>query len=179
MEGQHHLGIFVLGLGSLLMPPGVSAGPFFPLSVPVSHNYGYVNLDQYPPVQTLPSDFLEIKSPFRPAPGSPLCLSESCILNAADLLKQMDRKVDPCQDFYKFACGGFIADTVLPEHKTRTGFSLGCLHGSNNNNNRSRFLQRSWWSAKPAPEKSFRNRSRGSRTTDLQRYTYPLRALNQ
>ena len=54
MEGQHHLGIFVLGLGSLLMPPGVSAGPFFPLSVPVSHNYGYVNLDQYPPVQTLP-----------------------------------------------------------------------------------------------------------------------------
>ena len=128
MEGRYLLGIFLLG--SLLMPLGVLAGPFFPLNVPVSHNYGYVNLEQqshhfqYPPVQTIPSDFLEVKSPFSPAPGSPLCLSESCVLNAADLLKQMDRNVDPCQDFYKFACGGFIADTVLPEHKTRTGFSL-------------------------------------------------------
>ena len=121
MEGRYHLGIFVVGY--LLMPLGVLASPFFPLSVPVSHNYGYVNLEQYPPVQTIPEDFLEVKSPFSPAPGSPLCLSESCVINAADLLKQMDRNVDPCHDFYKFACGGFIANTVLPEHKTRTGFS--------------------------------------------------------
>ena len=127
MEATDHLPIFILG--SLLMPLGVFAGPFFPLNVPVYHNYGYVNIDQqshdfpYPPVQTIPSDFLEVKSPFAPAPGSPLCLSESCVLAAGDLLKQMDRNVDPCQDFYKFACGGFIADTVLPEHKTRTGFS--------------------------------------------------------
>ena len=117
-------------LGSLLMPLGVLAGPFFPLNVPGPYNYGYINLDQqshqfqYPQVQAVPSDFLEVKSPFAPAPGNPVCLSESCVVTAADLLKQMDRKVDPCQDFYKFACGGFIADTVLPEHKTRTGFSL-------------------------------------------------------
>ena len=109
-------------LGSLLMPLGVLAGPFFPLNVPVSHNYGYIN--HYPQIQDLPSDFLEVKSPFASAPGNPVCLSESCVVNAADLLKQMDRKVDPCQDFYKFACGGFIANTVLPEHKTKTGFSF-------------------------------------------------------
>ena len=120
MEGRDHLAIF-----SLLMPLGVMAGPFFPLNVPVPHNYGYINQQfQYPAVQEIPSDFLAVKSPFPQAPGSPVCLTESCVVAAADLLKQMDRKVDPCQDFYKFSCGGFIADTVLPEHKTRTGFSV-------------------------------------------------------
>ena len=57
------------------------------------------------------------------ARDSPLCLSESCVTTAADLLRQMDRNICPCQDFYKFACGGFIADTVLPEYKTTSGFS--------------------------------------------------------
>ena len=70
----------------------------------------------------LGADFLQVKSPLLADPRSEVCLSEKCIINAADLLKQMDRNVDPCQDFFKFACGGFIADTVLPEHKTRTGF---------------------------------------------------------
>ena len=117
-------GIFLLF--PLLIPLGSLAGPFFPPSVPVSDNFGYVNLEeisahnvfQYPLVEALPQDFLEVKT----APSSPVCLTESCILSSADLLRQMDRNVDPCQDFYKFACGGFIADTVLPEHKTRTGF---------------------------------------------------------
>ena len=67
----------------------------------------------------LGADFLQVKSPLLADPRSEVCLSEKCIINAADLLKQMDRNVDPCQDFFKFACGGFIADTVLPD---RTGF---------------------------------------------------------
>ena len=53
--------------------------------------------------------------------GERVCLTESCVKTAARLLRQMDRTADPCQDFYQFACGGFIADTVLPEHKTRLG----------------------------------------------------------
>ena len=50
-----------------------------------------------------------------------VCLTESCVQTAARLLRQMDRTADPCQDFYQFACGGFLADTVLPDHKTRLG----------------------------------------------------------
>ena len=50
-----------------------------------------------------------------------VCLTESCVKTAARLLRQMDRTADPCQDFYQFACGGFLADTLLPEHKTRLG----------------------------------------------------------
>ena len=36
---------------------------------------------------------------------------------AADLIKSMDETVDPCSDFYNFACGNFIKERVLPDHK--------------------------------------------------------------
>ena len=95
MEGRHNLGIFLLG--SLLMPLGVLA---------------------------VPADFLEVVEMKSSSTPAPVCLSDGCVVTAADLLQQMDRKVDPCQDFYKFACGGFVADTVLSQDKTSTGFSL-------------------------------------------------------
>ena len=50
-----------------------------------------------------------------------VCQTEACRQQTADLVEQMDRTVDPCQDFYQFACGGFLENTVLPDHKTRLG----------------------------------------------------------
>ena len=73
---------------------------------------------QYPQVQSLPQDFLQVKTP---GAGEEVCLTESCVIAASNLLQQLDRTVDPCHDFYRFACGGYIDKTVLPEHKTRTG----------------------------------------------------------
>ena len=108
-------------LVSLVMPLGSIAGPFFPLNVPPYHNFGYLNFEDtfgQTQFQSGPRDVLEERSTL----STPVCISESCILSAADLLKQMDRDVDPCEDFFRFACGGFINDVVLPEHKTRTGF---------------------------------------------------------
>ena len=52
---------------------------------------------------------------------APICLTEGCILQTAELLQEMDRTVDPCQDFYQFACGGFLSNTLVPEHKTISG----------------------------------------------------------
>ena len=39
----------------------------------------------------------------------------------SELLQEMDWTVDPCQDFYQFACGGFLSSTLVPEHKTISG----------------------------------------------------------
>ena len=50
-----------------------------------------------------------------------VCQTEACKQQTANLLEQMDRTVDPCQDFYQFACGGFINKTVVPKDKKRVG----------------------------------------------------------
>ena len=44
--------------------------------------------------------------------------SKGCIQAAADILDKLDERVDPCDDFYKFACGSFIEKTVIPDDKT-------------------------------------------------------------
>ncbi|XP_062402074.1 endothelin-converting enzyme 1 isoform X1 [Sardina pilchardus] len=50
-----------------------------------------------------------------------VCLSESCVTVASAVLTSMDRSVDPCQDFYNYACGGWIKSNPLPEGKSRWG----------------------------------------------------------
>ena len=56
-----------------------------------------------------------------------LCPCYSCfnLPLAADLLKNMDKKVNPCDDFYSFACGGFEERLNIPDDKSSmTTFSL-------------------------------------------------------
>uniref|UniRef100_A0A8C5ARM3 Endothelin-converting enzyme 1 n=1 Tax=Gadus morhua TaxID=8049 RepID=A0A8C5ARM3_GADMO len=48
-----------------------------------------------------------------------LCLTEPCVRVAGAVLASLDRSVDPCHDFYSFACGGWIRNNPLPEGKSR------------------------------------------------------------
>ena len=53
-----------------------------------------------------------------------ICLSKQCIENSYQLLKNMDLDVDPCDDFYKFSCGNFIKEQIIPDDKKKwTSFS--------------------------------------------------------
>ncbi|XP_065215808.1 neprilysin-2 isoform X2 [Planococcus citri] len=54
-----------------------------------------------------------------------MCTTPGCINAASAILKNMDTTVDPCDDFYQFACGKFLKETQVPEDKTSvTTFSV-------------------------------------------------------
>lgn len=46
-----------------------------------------------------------------------ICNTPGCVEAAANVLTFMDPSVDPCNDFYDFACGKFIAETTLTDEK--------------------------------------------------------------
>ena len=43
-----------------------------------------------------------------------VCLTESCIEAASFILGNINRSVDPCEDFYNFTCGAWAQKTVIP-----------------------------------------------------------------
>lgn len=40
-------------------------------------------------------------------------------LAAARLIQNMDASVEPCTDFFKYACGGWLKRNVIPETSSR------------------------------------------------------------
>ncbi|KAF7996611.1 hypothetical protein HCN44_002257 [Aphidius gifuensis] len=49
---------------------------------------------------------------------SEMCQSDDCIKTAARIIEAMNKTVEPCNDFYKFACGGWIAKHPIPQSQT-------------------------------------------------------------
>lgn len=47
-----------------------------------------------------------------------VCLTSGCVKTAALVLADMDQTVDPCSNFYEFACGGFVRNTIIPEDRS-------------------------------------------------------------
>ncbi|XP_061378755.1 neprilysin-4-like isoform X1 [Danaus plexippus] len=46
------------------------------------------------------------------------CLTEVCVNTASRVLAALNKSVDPCDDFYEFACGGWIEKNPVPEWAT-------------------------------------------------------------
>lgn len=53
----------------------------------------------------------------QPKPA-PTCETPGCVKAASNILKEIDEAVDPCDNFYEFACGKYIREAMIPEDKT-------------------------------------------------------------
>src|SRR6266571_2678944 len=46
-------------------------------------------------------------------PAAPMTLAQAGIVP-----EWLDRRADPCQDFFAYACGGFVASAVIPPDRS-------------------------------------------------------------
>ncbi|XP_049862497.1 neprilysin-4-like isoform X1 [Schistocerca gregaria] len=51
-------------------------------------------------------------------PGARTCVSEACAKSASRILESLDTTAEPCEDFYQFACGGWIRRHPVPESQS-------------------------------------------------------------
>lgn len=53
----------------------------------------------------------------------PKCMTDQCITQSMNMSQMMDTAVNPCTDFYQYACGGWIAEGLPDDHAKWTIFS--------------------------------------------------------
>ena len=61
----------------------------------------------------------EHKKTTKPLPKKDVCLTKHCIAASHRIFQYMDENVNPCDNFYDFACGGFTKNQIIPEDLTR------------------------------------------------------------
>ncbi|XP_057304506.1 endothelin-converting enzyme homolog [Hydractinia symbiolongicarpus] len=48
-----------------------------------------------------------------------VCSTRDCVQISARIIEAMDHKVSPCENFYQYACGGWLHNTPIPDSRTR------------------------------------------------------------
>lgn len=60
-------------------------------------------------------------SPYMDDKQDDICTTAECTVAAGVIIGSMNMDVEPCQDFWNFACGGWIENNEIPEAKSRWG----------------------------------------------------------
>ncbi|XP_043975219.1 neprilysin-like isoform X2 [Gambusia affinis] len=50
-----------------------------------------------------------------------ICTTADCTRSASRLIENMDATMDPCDNFYQYACGGWLKKNIIPEAHTKYG----------------------------------------------------------
>ena len=48
-------------------------------------------------------------------------MTQECVQESAYIINKMQTTVDPCTDFYEYACGKWEKNTVIPPSKSKYG----------------------------------------------------------
>ncbi|XP_048581605.1 endothelin-converting enzyme 1 isoform X2 [Nematostella vectensis] len=59
--------------------------------------------------------FSKGQHPLEYVPNKQVCCSEACLQMSQDLVRSLDPSVDPCVDFYSYACGGWVKSNPVPK----------------------------------------------------------------
>ncbi|CAO2590223.1 Membrane metallo-endopeptidase-like 1 [Lemmus lemmus] len=54
-----------------------------------------------------------------PPQKNEVCVTPGCVMAAARILQNMDNSQEPCDNFYQYACGGWLRHHVIPETNSR------------------------------------------------------------
>nr|XP_006128821.1 phosphate-regulating neutral endopeptidase isoform X2 [Pelodiscus sinensis] len=54
-------------------------------------------------------------------PKQQYCLTSECIESAASILSKVNQSVDPCENFFRFACDGWTSNNPIPEDSSNYG----------------------------------------------------------
>ncbi|XP_053378992.1 neprilysin-like [Mercenaria mercenaria] len=52
-----------------------------------------------------------------------ICSTHDCVHASSRILQNIDKAVDPCEDFYMYSCGGWKKKTVIPQDRSYYGVS--------------------------------------------------------
>jgi hypothetical protein len=66
-----------------------------------------------------------------------ICLTDTCVRQASQVMYDIDTKVSPCRDFYRYACGGWMKSNPVPPDQQVWGIKEKVEHEIRNQIRRS------------------------------------------